>query len=299
MLTRFTALIPFAATAILTSCAPTPGDARAVPSRQSAVTALLDAPDQFFTSNGVTIRYRVIGAGEPVVLLHGYTDAVEMWAGTADSLAQDFRVIVPDLRGFGKSTKFANPAQYGPKMASDVIGLLDHLQARSAHVMGYSMGALITANLALDYPARVRSATFIAGTFSPDSTESARIFAPFVAALERGEGLAPFFRWILPTWSDSALATLVPQLEAANDSASLVASLRALPRLMIDSTRAAQSHIPTASIVSIKDPVAPLSRRNARHWPGIRHVEIPTHDHADIFLAPAVLTEFRRIAGRR
>lgn len=298
MLTRLTTLTVLAGVLAASGCAPTRGDARASRGALAARTALADAADRFYTANGVTIRYRVIGAGEPLVLLHGYTDAVEMWAGPADSLARDFRVIVPDLRGFGKSTKFGDAEQYGLKMADDVIGLLDELHVRSAHVMGYSMGAVLAANLALDHPTRVRSATFVAGAFWPDSVEAARVLAPFVTALERGQGLGPFFRWILPTWSDSARGTIVPPLEAANDSASLVASLRALPKLMIDTARAARSHVPTAAVVSVKDPVLPLSRLNARHWPGIRHVEIPTHDHADIFLAPQVVAEFRRLTGR-
>ena len=95
-------------------CSPTRGDARQVDAGH-VVQPLLEAPDRFFTSNGVSIRYRVIGEGEPMLLLHGYTDRLEMWAGTADSLARDFRVIVPDLRGSGLSTKFGDPAQYGRK----------------------------------------------------------------------------------------------------------------------------------------------------------------------------------------
>ena len=123
----------------LTGCSPTRGDARQVNTGQAVVQPLLEAPDRFFTSNGVSIRYRVIGEGPPMLLLHGYTDRLEMWAGTADSLARDFRVIVPDLRGSGLSTKFGDPAQYGGKLMDDLVGLLDHLWIREVHVVGYSM----------------------------------------------------------------------------------------------------------------------------------------------------------------
>ena len=257
---------------------------------------LVDAPDRFYTNNGVSIRYRVIGEGEPVLLVHGYTDRVEMWAGVADSLARDFRVIVPDWRGSGLSTKFGDPAQYGRHLVTDLAGLLDHVGVRSTHVMGYSAGAVMVAQLALDDPARVRTATLIAGPFYPDSASAMRAFGPQVDSLARGHGIGPFFRWILPTWSDSAVASIVPALEAANDSASLVASLQALPSLMIGPERLAQARVPAVAVVSLKDAVAPQSRYLARYWPELRLVELETHDHSDIYLAPAVVSEFRRLA---
>jgi len=258
-------------------------------------TRLVDAPDRYYTDNGVSIRYRVIGEGEPVLLVHGYTDRVEMWAGTADSLARDFRVIVPDWRGSGLSTKFGEPAQYGRQMVADLEGLLDHLGVRSAHVMGYSGGAVMVANLAIDDPSRVRTATLIAGPFYPDSKSAMRAFGPQIDSLARGHGIGPFFRWILPTWTDSAVASIVPGLTAANDSASLVASLQAMPGWMISPERLAKAQAPAVAIVSLKDAVAGQSRYLARHWPGLKLVELETHDHSDIFLAPAVVSEFRKL----
>jgi pimeloyl-ACP methyl ester carboxylesterase len=281
----------------LASCGPSRGDARQLSAEQAAVEALVDAPDQYFFGDGVAIRYRVIGNGDPVLLLHGYTDRVEMWAGTADSLAKELTVIVPDLRGFGLSTKFGDAAQYGRKMVEDLVGLLDHLDVRRTHVVGYSMGAMLAAHLALDDPARVRTAAFVAGPFFEDSAVAARLFEPYAAGQERGEGLRPFFEWILPTWSDSAMDAVVPQFEVANDSASLVASLRALPSLMLDTARLVRARTPALAIVSVKDPLLEGSRFLARWWPGVRLVELPRGDHGDIFLAPELVSEFRRLVS--
>jgi pimeloyl-ACP methyl ester carboxylesterase len=218
-----------------------------------------------------------------------------MWAGTADSLARDFRVIVPDLRGFGLSTKLGDPAQYGRKMVADMKLLLDHLEVPSVHVMGYSMGGVIAAHLALDDPARVRTATFVAGTFWPDSVTAARILRPYSDSLAAGDGLGPFFRWILPTWSNSAVEASLPALYAVNDSASLVASLRALPALMLDWDRVKRARVPALAIVSVKDRVWEQSRFVAARWPDVKLVELETHDHSDIFLAPELVTEFRKL----
>ena len=258
--------------------------------------ALMDAPDRFFTRDGVTIRYRIIGQGEPVLLVHGYTDRVEMWAGTADSLARDFQVIVPDWRGFGLSTKLGDPAQYGRHTVDDLTGLLDHLGIRSTHVMGYSGGAVMVAHLALDQPARVRTATLVAGAFYPDSAAAVRAFGPYVDSLAQGHGLGPFFRWILPTWSDSAIRAILPALTATNDSASLVASIQALPGLMLGPKGLADAKVPALAVVSVRDRVHPQSRYVARHWPGLKLVELQTHDHSDIFLAHELITEFRQLA---
>src|SRR3954453_5722440 len=109
--------------------------------------------DQFFDSAGVRIRYIEEGQGEPVVLVHGYTsDAEAQWArtGVIQALAAQYRVIAMDLRGHGGSGKPHDPAQYGPEMSLDIVRLLDHLGIRRAHIVGYSMGAHIVAQL--DHP---------------------------------------------------------------------------------------------------------------------------------------------------
>ena len=281
----------------LYACSPSRGDAREASGANSAVVALVDAPDRFFRRDSVSIRYRVIGDGPPVLLLHGYTDRVEMWAGTADSLAADFQVIVPDLRGHGLSTKFDEPGSYGRQMVDDLTGLLDHLGVRAAHVIGYSMGGVLAAHLALDDPPRALSTTLVAGSFwGRDSAGAARVIEPYLAPIERGEGLGPFFRYILPTWPDSAIDAIVPTLQASNDSLSLVASLRGFLGLMLDTTDFARARTPALAIVSVKDPLLEYSRFVARAWPGLRLVELPRGDHADIFLAPELVTEFRKLA---
>lgn len=289
-----TPLLAFAV--IVSGCAPSAGDAR--PIAETSTGTLLEAPDRYFTANGVTIRYREVGSGEPVVMLHGYTDRVEMWAGTADSLARDFRVIVPDLRGFGASTKSGDPAMYGQKLVDDVAALLDTLGIARAHVMGYSMGGAITAHFALRYPSRILTATYVAATIIPDSGASRRVFAPYVAALQRGEGLRPFFAYILPTWNDSMLAAIVPTLEATNDSASLVASLHALPTLAVDSATIARGTAPALVIVARPDPMVHFARPLARTWPGATYIELSKGDHVDIVYAPELIAGFRTMALR-
>ena len=97
----------------------------------------------FFTaSDGTKIHYfDIAGKGSPVVLIHGYTANAEgKWlkSNIAQTLAKNHRVIAIDARGHGKSDKPHDPAKYGPRMATDVVELLDHLKIPKAHIHGYS-----------------------------------------------------------------------------------------------------------------------------------------------------------------
>ncbi|MCC6319084.1 MAG: alpha/beta hydrolase [Gemmatimonadaceae bacterium] len=299
MQTRITTAAALASLLLNLACSSSSREERATATAGASRsrTALVDAPDRWLDANGARLRYREIGQGAPVILLHGYTDNLAMWSGPADSLARDHRVIVPDVRGFGLSSKSGDPSFYGQQMVADVGALLDHLDLPSAHLIGYSMGGAITANFVLQHPTRVSSATFVAGALFPDSAALGRLVNTYADHLERGDGLAPFFRYILPTWPDSMIRQVLPGLVAQNDSASLVAALRGLASLDVSWEAVSQTTIPAVSVVSAADPMVVGARALERHWPGIRSVILPRGDHADIHLAPEVLTEFRRLTA--
>jgi pimeloyl-ACP methyl ester carboxylesterase len=116
-----------------------------------------------FTRDGVEIAFLDEGEGEPIVLVHGFASNKEVnWVapGWVTTLARaGRRVIALDNRGHGASAKLYDPADYRSAiMAEDVRGLIDHLGLPRADIMGYSMGARITAFLALAHSDRVRSA---------------------------------------------------------------------------------------------------------------------------------------------
>lgn len=114
-----------------------------------------------FDSNGVKIHYSVEGKGEPVVLIHGlHSSGAINWElpGIVKLLAAKYQVITMDCRGHGRSGKPTGDDQYGIEMVEDVTRLLNYLKIEKAHVVGYSMGGMITMKFVVLHPDRVRSA---------------------------------------------------------------------------------------------------------------------------------------------
>lgn len=121
--------------------------------------------DKYFDSNGVRLRYVEAGRGEPVVLVHGFTESLDAtgWVSPEaifDVLSRDFHVVAFDTRGHGKSDKPHDVDRYGAEMVEDVARLLDHLGIRAAHLVGYSLGGYLVAKFAATHPDRVLTATF-------------------------------------------------------------------------------------------------------------------------------------------
>src|SRR5579872_3209908 len=91
----------------------------------------------------VRIEYEVTGEGRPVVLLHGFPDSGRLWRHQVPALAQaGFKVIVPDMRGYGRSDKPADVAAYTMDLlVGDVLAVMDAAGADRAHVVGHDWGA--------------------------------------------------------------------------------------------------------------------------------------------------------------
>ena len=124
----------------------------------------------FLAVDGGNLYYEVEGAGEPVVLIHGFLGNLRMWDFQAQALARSHRVIRCDMRGFGRSTTEHVEFAYW----ADVAALLDHLGVGRTHIVGQSFGGSIALDLALAQPARVTTLTSVAGGiggYRPDPEE--------------------------------------------------------------------------------------------------------------------------------
>lgn len=129
-----------------------------------------------FDSAGVNIHYSIDGEGEPIILVHGSRATGGLnWRvpGIVDRLAESYQVITMDARGHGKSDR-PGPGEYGVKMVNDVVRLMDHLDLKTAHIAGYSMGGMITMKMLCMYPERLRSATICGMGWMNADDETAR-----------------------------------------------------------------------------------------------------------------------------
>jgi pimeloyl-ACP methyl ester carboxylesterase len=258
-----------------------------------AATTIATAPDRFVTFGDVRLRYREVGRGEAVVMLHGLARSLDEWVGLGDSLALSHRVIVLDQRGFGKSSRFGDTRRFGVEMADDVVRLLDHLRVRRAHLVGHSMGARIAAVVAMHHPDRVESVTLIAGPFSEDTASFTRDDFGLVRDIQSGVGFRRFLTFMFPGMSDSLAKVWNDETMAANDPATLVAVYRSMDSLVVLPSRAKTVQAPALVAVGTGDPLRPESQWIASWWPRAQLLEVQGADHLTILYSPQVLAALR------
>jgi pimeloyl-ACP methyl ester carboxylesterase len=226
-----------------------------------------------FKHEDVEIAYLDEGEGEPIVLVHGFASTAAVnwvspgWFVTLTRAGR--RTIALDNRGHGASTKLYDPAAYHTGlMAEDVRALLDHLAIGRADVMGYSMGARITAFLALAHPARVRSAIFgglgihlVDGVgLSPDIADAME--APSLADIKDSTGR--LFR----AFAD----------QTHSDRKALAACIRG-SRQTLSRDEIAGIQMPVLVAVGSNDAVAGSAQELAALIPGAQALDIPGRDH--------------------
>jgi len=109
--------------------------------------------------NGIDIWYERSGAAGPLlVLTHGFAGPTGGWPPIIDAFKAHFDLLLYDVRAHGRTTVPDDPATVTvPQFATDLAGLLDALGIERAHVGGVSMGGMISAQFACDYPERLRS----------------------------------------------------------------------------------------------------------------------------------------------
>jgi pimeloyl-ACP methyl ester carboxylesterase len=250
-----------------------------------------------FKNGNVEIAYLDEGAenpnAEPIVLVHGFASTKEVnwvnpsWVTTLTRAGR--RVIALDDRGHGGSSKLTDPAEYhSAKMAGDVAALMDHLRIERADVMGYSMGARITAFLAVDHPARVRSAILgglgirlVDGVGLPESIADA-LEAPSLPDVK--DPMGRVFR---------AFAE-----QTKSDLKALAACIRG-SRQTLSREQVAGIGIPVLVAVGTKDVVAGSGPELAALIPGAQALDIPDRDHMLAVGDKAYKTGVLEFLGRR
>jgi pimeloyl-ACP methyl ester carboxylesterase len=241
------------------------------PPRDKAMAAV--PTSRKFRSGPVEIAYLDEGAGDPIVLIHGFASNKETnWVhpGWVTTLTRaGYRVVAPDNRGHGASAKLYDPADYHTGlMAADVVALLDHLGIATADLMGYSMGARIAAFCAVLHPRRVRSV----------------ILGGLGIHLVEGVGLPESIAYALEADSlddvNDPTGRVFRQFaqQTRSDLVALAACIRG-SRQTLAREEVARIAAPVLIAVGTNDQVAGSAHALAALIPGARAVDIPGRDH--------------------
>ncbi|WP_112664495.1 alpha/beta fold hydrolase [Microvirga flavescens] len=232
---------------------------------------------RFFNSNGISIAYVDVlpeeGHGDPILLIHGFASnyAVNwlntLWFKTLGKAG--FRVIALDNRGHGQSEKLYDPKDYDSfVMADDARRLLDHLNIEKADVMGYSMGARITAHLALSAPERMRSA--LLGGLGIHLVEGVGLPLGIADAME-----APSLD-VLTDPMQRMFRAFAEQTKS--DLRALAACIRG-SRQALTREQVASITLPTLVSVGTADDVAGSGPELVKLMPNAKALDIPGRDH--------------------
>lgn len=224
-------------------------------------------------NRGFRIHYEVSGAGPAFVLIHGHPMWGERWRdrGYIAALENRYRLIVPDLLGYGDSDKPDDASAYGaPSWASDVITILDNERVEQAHVWGYSMGAWVAENLAVTVPDRVLSLTL--GGMPPglDLSQRGERLGPAQAPTSSWDEL--FEGWPEPVIESykahNDLTAIQESYLALYDSATTIVDLQAAPH-------------PTLAYIGAEEEYLDLARRQSEMLPC--QFEVVPGDHFAAF----------------
>lgn len=226
-----------------------------------------------FASDGIDIAFIEEGAGDPVLLIHGFGSTKEInWVGPSwmrTLVEAGYRAIAFDHRGHGASGKVYDPALYDTRlMAEDAKRLLDHLGISRADVIGYSMGARVGAQMALHFPQEVRSLVMgglgyhlVEGVGLPQSIADA-MEAPSLDAVT--DPMGRMFR----SFADAN----------KQDLKALAACIRG-SRQVLAPEEVARIYQPVLVAVGTRDTVAGDAHKLAALMPDAVALDIPNRDH--------------------
>jgi pimeloyl-ACP methyl ester carboxylesterase len=254
---------------------------------------------QTFDSNGVKIRYIVEGKGDPVLLIHGFTSSGDRnWRqpGVVDALAKNYQVITIDNRGHGLSEKPHDVSKYGEEMAEDMIRLLDHLGIKKAHVVGYSMGAMIAANLLTTHPERLLTVT-LGGQGGVREGEDMNAIEALAQSLDSGKGFKPLLVFNNPKGkplpSDAEIEAISKRMLAQNDPKALAAVCRSWKVLLVPVAKLKDNKVPALALIGELDPLKKGVDLLEGNVPNLKIVVIQGAGHLDAFRKELFVSELK------
>jgi pimeloyl-ACP methyl ester carboxylesterase len=267
-----------------------------------------DVEHRFVDAGGLRMHVAEVGAGVPVLMLHGWPQHWYMWRRVIPLLAPHARLICPDLRGFGW-TQVAGSGYDRWTMARDVLALLDALEVEQAHVIGHDWGGWIGFLLATDTPERV-SRLLALGVAPPWPSRNPRhlrelwrigyqlpLSAPFIGRALVERRVRPGLRRASAAFTEENLDAFASRLrgERARASELLYRTflLRELPQVARGRYVRAPLKVPTLLMLGERDPVI-ASRavlEQAEGSPALEVEIVPGAGHFIVDERPALVAE--------
>jgi len=258
----------------------------------------------------IDLHYTEAGEGMPVVLVHGFPFNHHIWDAQIASLSTDYRVIAPDLRGFGESPA-PDDGYSMDAFAADIVALLDRLGIDRAVWVGHSMGGYITFAALRRWPERVSAVAFVATHARPDDGEK-KLQRETSADNAMISGVSDIAFSMMSTIFASEVDRQGPMAQRVYDIMvntaphAVAGALRAMAARP-DSRDVARSLSVPALVVAGEDDEtvdAELTDELARLIPGAQHIVIPGAGHMPMVEQPEALTDILRqflaqVAGSR
>ncbi|HEX8568059.1 MAG TPA: alpha/beta fold hydrolase [Pyrinomonadaceae bacterium] len=211
---------------------------------------------------GREIGYEDAGAGACIVLLHGHPLNRSMWSAQVEALQANYRLICPDLRGYGETAAVSDVSTMS-EMAQDVAALLDYLKLETIILAGLSMGGYAALEFYNLFPNRV-SALVLADTKAASDTEEARQKRFETAEKIEKEGIEPLADEMLPKILAPVTRSTKPeivgrvrQMMLATNPVGAAAALRGMAERNDHTKLLAKISVPTLVIVGETDELIP------------------------------------------
>ena len=237
-----------------------------------------------YTRQGVSIEYDDIGNGVPLLLIHGFPLDRTLWRTQIAGLSQLYRVIAPDLRGFGQSSETDGEAVTMDQYATDLKSLLDSVNVTQAVVGGISMGGYIALAFYAQYADRVKGLILANTRALPDSEDGKQ--ARLANAQKVGESGAGFLvdnmapQMLGPT-AKSEIGIAVRSMMARQRAAGIMSALRGMAVRPDRTALLRFATVPVLIVSGSHDSLIPSSDSEAMHAliPDSRLVIIPDAGH--------------------
>ena len=234
--------------------------------------------------NNHQISYTDTGNGRPLVLIHGYPFNSSLWADQIPALSNGYRVIAPDLRGFGETDASQEPSTMN-SLAADVARLMDHLEIPRATIAGLSMGGYVALAFYKQFTSRVR-ALVLADTRAQADTEEAKQTRAQQAEKALSEGMAGIADAMLPKLLTPETVSKHPEIVKRVRDMMLktkpegaATALRGMAERDDQTELLSRISVPTLILVGAEDAITPVADSEKMHQ-AIAGSSLVVLDHA-------------------